>query len=231
VVPLSENCVYAGSVWPSLVDSGTPEFLYRQDVLSRPISAVADVALFRVPSPYEWSAVIQTGSSCVADGDWTILRPLDVVDADIVTCSLYRNGIHAEGRYRVCGIAQSSAGANRGIIGADIAHFVYIMQYVSGQLVVAGDSGAPAITASGQLHSFVRSIATCAPAATCHLATSVDIWRMWDQNDFASRHSDMYYLLHACAVCVGASCTHSTVLEHARSCICAPTCFIFSASC
>lgn len=161
---LSDNFRFVGSVWPSNADSATPMFLYRPVVGELyEISAVADISLFEVPTTYESGAVLQSGSAFAVAGDPVVMSTLNEGSiGTLITCS-FNNG--TTGVYRVCGIAESIAGACMGRVGPVVMHYSYTAQYVEGTPIQQGYPGALARTASMEVHSFVRSLVASVSAS------------------------------------------------------------------
>jgi len=166
------------------MDESTPMFLYRPSINEQYLtSAVADVSLFEVPAAtYTSGAVLQPGAAFVDPRDPTVLLPLSLhsIGSDI-TCRFNNN---LTGVYRVGGIAQSIAGASVGHVGPAVLHYSYTAQYVEGAAMRQGYSGAPASSATGQLHSFARSVVAAVTASDLTLLL-LDEGRLFDGTCFA----------------------------------------------
>lgn len=123
--------------------------------------AVADIALFLVPGKCVTAANFD--SSRFADmSSPEVVRALDAHDT-LITCPFPR-GV---GVYQTRGISIRTASP----IGPQIDHVVFVAQHVSGECIIAGDSGGPSYPSLDRPHmlphSFVHSAVLSAPYDVC----------------------------------------------------------------
>lgn len=155
-----EHFVYVGHDIP---ESPWPFFFRRTPISPGVVTGIADVAVFQIHGNYSTGAITKWGSDYANSLFPDVVTSLAATDTDVI-CPFPRG----RGIYRTRGTSDRLVSS----VGDAIYRVVLVAQHVSGERIIAGDSGGPCYSAvAGGLqkfpHAFVRSTILSAPFALC----------------------------------------------------------------